>query len=87
MSQHHETVKNDGRPNFTQLNVNRYYVQGVNYLVDRVKTCLEIYESDLLGLTRHMLNEIIGEFQVKKYVPGGNDRFDEHVDVGDHSSV
>lgn len=88
MSEYHETVKNDGRPNFTQLNVNSHHVQAINYLVDRVKTCLEIYQSDLLGLTRHMPPiKSLESFRVKKYVPGGDDRFDEHVDVGDYPSA
>ena len=88
MSQHHETINNLGKPNFTQLNVNRHYVQGVNYLVDRVRTCLEIYQSDLWGLSRHMPPmKSLESFRVKRYVPGGDDRFDEHIDVGDHASA
>lgn len=83
-----DVVRNEGKPNFTQWNVNRHFSEIVPYLVERVKVCIDIYQSDLLGLTRHMPPmKHLEEFRVKKYQPGGEDRFDEHIDVADYNSA
>jgi prolyl 4-hydroxylase len=82
-----EVVQNDGRPNFTQLNVNQHDPDLVAPLVRYAMLVAEKYGDDL-PFFNHWAPPVSGmeEFRVKYYNGGSGDRFDDHVDVGDITS-
>jgi len=82
-SDQQQRVDHDAKPRFTQVNL------GQNpYLVERVKTTVEIYR-EILGPRSWYLPPVkyMEEFRVKKYDPDTRDRFDEHVDVVNHATA
>lgn len=82
-----EVVNNNGRPNFTQLNVNVYHPEIVSSLVGHTKRALTRYAEDLPDYKEWCpLPRGLEEFRVKCYNGGTDDRFDTHVDVGDLTS-
>jgi len=87
-SEGHDKIVNSGKPNFTQWNVNTHAAEMVPYLIDRVKVCVEMYQTNLLGLAKYMPPvKTMEQFRLKKYEPGGEDRFDEHIDVANYDSA
>lgn len=86
-SEFHELVENQGKPNFVQLNLNQYYPEIIDSLLARIKVCLDIYKMDLLDVAKYLPPlKKMEQFRLKKYEPGGHDRFDEHIDVADLNS-
>ncbi len=88
----HERHDNDGKPNFTQFNLteHRELSQEVNQIHNHIiKNVFEYrdryYEfvDDRVFPKEHAFEQ----FRIKKYNPGGEDRFDTHVDVVDHSTA
>lgn len=86
-----EKILNDGKPNFTQLNLtkNRELSEKVNEVHNLlIKNTLDyknkyyefVYKEVFPG--KHAFEQ----FRIKKYDVGGQDRFDTHVDVKDHES-
>lgn len=85
----HERIDNDFKPAFTQLD-----------LTDNSSAYTDIHNK-LIKLTfeyrdkyyKHVCDKVFPDkhafehFRIKKYNPGGNDRFDTHVDVQDYSSA
>ena len=82
-----EIVEHDGRPNFTQLNVNEHHSTMVNHLVHFAKYGVQQYYLDH-PFCQHWAPPIkaMEEFRIKYYNGGTDDRFDNHVDVGDITS-
>jgi hypothetical protein len=84
-----ERCDNNGRPNFYQFNLteNRNLsskVTGIhNHIVNKIFEYRNKYY-DIIGKTFFPSNHSFEQFRIKKYNPGGKDRFDMHVDVGDY---
>lgn len=87
----HERHDNNGKPNFTQFNLteNRELSSEVNQVHNHIiKKVLEYRDTyyefvdDRVFPNEHAFEQ----FRIKKYNPGGDDRFDTHVDVVDHST-
>ncbi len=89
--QKHEHHNNDGKPNFTQFNltencelapeVNRVH----NYIIEKIFEYRDKYyefANTCIFPKEHSLEQ----FRIKRYNPGGEDRFDTHVDVTNHDS-
>ncbi len=86
-SQHHERVENESRPTFTQLNLNKYHGNVIPSLFQLFSKTLDVYKEDVPPAEYLPELQFIEEFRIKKYEVGGIDRFDTHVDVGDHMSA
>lgn len=82
-----QVVRNDGRPNFTELNVNVYLPELVAPLVQYTMLVAQKYGEDH-AYFNHWAPPVSGieEFRIKSYAGGSVDRFDQHVDVGDLTS-
>ena len=87
----HESVKNEGKPNFTQFNLTKY-ADATNelnsihkHLIKTVYKYRDIYY-DFVDSRVFPSEHAFEQFRIKKYNVGGEDRFDTHVDVKDYSS-
>lgn len=87
----HERVDNEGKPNFTQFNltenskVNNELNSVHNQIIKKIFEYRDKYYEfidDRVFPQEHALEQ----FRIKKYNPGGEDRFDTHVDVIDHAT-
>lgn len=85
-----ERIENDGRPNFTQVNLNNIteinkFVQLLSY---RFCDAMRKYKEEYQDFTDWWPNKIFFEqLRVKKYDPDSEDFFNLHVDVQDHDSA
>jgi hypothetical protein len=84
-------VENRGYPNFTHsdltANLSTYGEKTQQLLMDACFDTLERYVKDL-GLQFQFPHRFAYEnFRIKKYDTTGHDRFDDHVDVGNHDSA
>jgi len=84
--ENHERVDNQSKPNFTQLNLNKYHANMISNLCNYFTISLNRYKQDVLQAKYLPQVKYLEEFRIKKYETGGEDRFDEHVDVIDHQS-
>ena len=82
----HERVNHDYKPSFTQLNVNEHHPEVVKILVNYTQKAYGMYASEVKNKFLPRLRSL-EEFRIKRYLPGGEERFDEHVDVGDHATA
>ncbi len=85
--ENHEHVDNSSRPTFTQLNINVHHGKLVPELISCFEKALKLYKENVLSAQYLPEVQFLEEFRLKKYEIGGTDRFDEHVDVGDHASA
>ena len=85
-SDHLEYINDDHKPCFTQLNLNQFDMNIVRNLIPFVKKVYDTYKEDTLSfyLPKFAAME---QFRVKRYIPGGEERFDEHVDVVNYASA
>ena len=84
--ENHERVNNQSKPNFTQLNLNKYHANMISNLSNYFTISLNRYKQDVPQAKYLPQVKYLEEFRIKKYETGGEDRFDEHVDVIDHQS-
>jgi hypothetical protein len=88
----HERHDNDGKPNFTQFNFteNRDLTPEVdqvhNHVIKNVFTYRDKYY-EFVDTRVFPKDHAFEQFRIKKYNPGGEDRFDTHVDVLDYLSA
>ena len=88
-SDFHESINQNGKPNFTQVNVtrNRDHLEKIhNELIHVVFKYRDEYYKYVYGEV-FPNSHAFEEFRIKRYNTGGNDRFDTHVDVKDYSSA
>ena len=89
-SQFHESVDNNGRPRFTQLNYTKYLSKhnSFNAVINSFKQYIEVYQKDVkLGDFQFPNVYAFEEFRIKRYIPENLERFDLHTDVGDYRSA
>ncbi len=82
----HEYFNENHTPCFTQLNINQKYPELVRLLVNFTQKAYGMYCVELNKKYIPRL-KVLEEFRLKRYLPGGEERFDEHVDVTDHRSA
>lgn len=88
----HERYDNEGKPNFTQLNLteNKELTSEVNIIHNHIiKKIFEYRDKYYEFIDQRAFPEehALEQFRIKKYNPGGDDRFDTHVDVLNHESA
>ena len=83
---HHDFINNNAKPCFTQLNVNRHYPEVVESLIPYARKAYGMYSADVKNKYLPKLR-CLEEFRIKRYNPGGEERFDEHVDVTRYESA
>ncbi len=81
-SEYHEYFNNNHRPCFTQLNLNQYYIKVVKNLIPYVAQVYDKYKTKFLPELSSL-----EEFRIKRYLPNGDERFDEHIDVTNYSTA
>ena len=87
----HELVKDDGKPNFTQFNFteHRELTEQINQVHNHIiKNIFYHRDSYYEFIDKRVFPEehALEQFRIKKYNPGGEDRFDTHVDVFNYAS-
>ena len=83
---HQEYINEDHKPCFTQINLNQHHPGVMKSLMPNIRFCYEKYKKDTSSFFLPQFS-LLEEFRIKRYVPGGEERFDEHVDVGDYSTA
>lgn len=89
--QHHETIDNDKKPSFTQLNLTEISKQSQDletahkYLIAKTFEYKKLYYE---YVNPNVFPEAhnFEYYRIKKYRNNGEDLFDTHVDVKDHES-
>ena len=84
---HHERVDNQSKPTFTQLNLNQHHAKIIPTLSKYAVDVVNLYKEDVPAAKYLPPARYFEQFRIKKYATGGEDRFDEHVDVADHASA
>lgn len=92
VSDKHERYDNEGKPNFTQFNLteNRELTLEVNKVHNHIIGKIFEYRDkyyEFIDPRVFPQEHALEQFRIKKYNPGGEDRFDTHVDVIDYSSA
>lgn len=87
----HERFNNEGKPNFTQFNLteNKEITSEVNQVHNHIIRKIFEYRNKYYEFVDSRVfpqEHALEQFRIKKYNPGGEDRFDTHVDVIDYSS-
>ena len=88
----HERHDSDGKPNFTQFNFTENcdltpeVEQVHNHVIKNVFTYRDKYY-EFVDTRVFPKDHAFEQFRIKKYNPGGEDRFDTHVDVLDYPSA
>jgi hypothetical protein len=87
----HERYDNDGKPNFTQFNLteNREITPEINNVHSHIIKKVFDYRNKYYEFIDDRVfpkEHAFEQFRIKKYNPGGEDRFDTHVDVMDHDT-
>ena len=88
----HERHENEGKPNFTQFNLTEHRklfpeVNKVHNII--IKKIFEYRDKYYEFIDERVFPQehSLEQFRIKKYNPGGEDRFDTHVDVVDHTTA
>lgn len=82
----HEFINNTYKPCFTQLNVNEHHPELVKILVNYTQKAYGMYSAEVKNKFLPRLRSL-EEFRIKRYLPNGEERFDEHVDVADYKTA
>jgi hypothetical protein len=86
-SDHHLIHDNEGFA-FSELNLTQHWSDGHDLAFKAVFPMFERYSRDLdIDVTQWPQDLAFEELRIKGYRTGGHDRFDPHVDVGDHASA
>ena len=88
-SDKHEVIDQGGKPNFTQLNLTRNREEKEVIHNQLIQTVFKHRDEYYKYVYRDVFpdSHAFEEFRIKRYNTGGEDRFDTHVDVKDHSSA
>ena len=91
VSDKHERFDDDGKPNFTQFNLteNRELTTEINQVHNHIIRKIFEYRDKYYEFVDKRVfpqEHAFEQFRIKRYNVGGEDRFDTHVDITDHSS-
>ena len=85
----HEIISQEGKPNFTQVNItqNKSQIEEIHNLL--IRNVFEYRDKYYNHVYRDVFPEshAFEQFRIKRYNTGGEDRFDTHVDVKDYPSA
>ena len=84
--EHQEYLNKDNKPCFTQLNINNSNPDIVPFLVKYVQKTYGMYSVEVNKKFLPRLKHL-EEFRIKRYLPNGEERFDEHVDVATYDTA
>ena len=84
-----EKCSNDGKPNFVQVNLTKHKDLSEKLHDTVLKKVLQYKKKyyDFIDSRVFPNENSFEQFRIKRYNTGGEDRFDTHVDVADHSSA
>lgn len=93
--EHHDRWDRDGRPQFTQVNVTQRaegdkehdWMVAHNQLITVTRAITAHYISDTEIQNEFPPSNTVEQFRMKKYDADLDDRFEQHIDVGDHDSA
>ena len=91
-SKHHESVSNEGKPNFTQFNLTENsditdeLIKIHKQIIRTVQHYRDVYY-EFVDARVFPSTHAFEQFRIKRYNTGGEERFDTHVDVADYSSA
>lgn len=75
-------------PRFTEVNLTRCWQRGHEQAFEAILPLFERYSRDLqISPTQWPADLAFEELRIKRYRPGLNEEFPDHVDVGDHASA
>lgn len=75
-------------PRFTELNLTHCWPEGHQLAFAAILPLFEAYSRDLqITATQWPEDLAFEELRMKRYCPGGDEQFPDHVDVGDHASA
>ena len=98
----HEEIDDDGRPKFKQWNLTQFLDENSDEGHSKVHADYSIIQQCLIESCHHHVQQYMDDtdcrdffparsqmeqLRVKKYCKGTDDRFEMHVDVGDHQSA
>jgi prolyl 4-hydroxylase len=84
----HVIHQGDDGPRFAELNLTQQWAEGHDLAFAAIMPQFEAYSRDLsIGTQQWPAELAFEELRLKRYRPGGDDQFPEHVDVGDHASA
>ena len=91
-SEYHEILEQEGKPNFTQINLTKYSkdTDKLNKVHKDVIKVVQKYQKEYYEFVDARVfpsTHAFEQFRIKRYNTGGEDRFDTHVDVADYSSA
>ena len=89
-SVYQEKIENDGRPNFTQVNLNDHkeFKKFTSLVTYKICDVMKEQKKDLEDYTAWWPHKLYFEqLRIKKYRPDTEDMFDLHVDVQDHPTA
>ena len=80
-------INNNKVYKFTELNINKYYPDRIQPLVDATRMLFAMYKRDV-GYDNFFPKQLaLEEFRVKRYNGDTDEQFGTHVDVGDYASA
>jgi hypothetical protein len=75
-------------PRFTEINLTRSWERGHDLAFEAILPLFERYSRDLqISPTQWPAELAFEELRIKRYRPGLDEAFPDHVDVGDHASA
>ena len=84
-------IRNDDdptAPRFTELNLTQSWQKGHDLAFEAILPLFEAYSRDLeITPAQWPADLAFEELRIKRYRPGGEECFPDHVDVGDHASA
>jgi hypothetical protein len=92
VSDKHERHDNEGKPNFTQFNLTEHRELSSevnlvhNHIIKKIFQYRDFYY-EYIDKRVFPSEHALEQFRIKKYNPGGNDRFDTHVDIINYESA
>jgi len=84
--QHHSKIDRNYKPKFTSLNVNQVAPQYINGLLQFTRIVYDNYKKDL-DLKHLPEYKKLEEYRIKRYIPGKDERYDEHIDVSNYRNA
>ncbi len=83
----HDPVDHYGKPTFTQLNLNEHHAKIVPTLSQYAIDVINLYKEDVPAAKYLPPAKYFEQFRIKRYNTGGEERFDEHVDVANYATA
>tara|TARA_B100001250_G_scaffold31893_1_gene26067 strand:+ start:162 stop:683 length:522 start_codon:yes stop_codon:yes gene_type:complete len=83
---YHHRVDRNYKPKFTELDVNQCAPQYISGLLQFTKIVYDNYKVDL-NATHLPEYKQLEDYRIKRYISGGDERYDEHIDVSNYRNA